>query len=321
MRGVMKKILASICVALLTMSVVSCGSSNNASGTAPANNATGATTSTETKTNEKDSSSAEQKEETSTKETAVQFESFTPIDNDECSVIIKDIDPKNTWGYTVKAELENKSTDKTYMFSVETASINGVEADPLFATEVAPGKKSNNDISFTDSSLKEAGITDVTDIEIVFRVYDTNDWSAADVAKETFHVYPLGEDKATTFVRETKDTDEILVDNEQFTVLITDKVKDPIWGYTLKLFIENKTDTTIMVAVEEASVNGYMADPFFAKSVYSGKCAFTSMSWSDTTLKENGITDIENIEFRLHIYNSNDFSAGDFFNEVVSVNP
>lgn len=45
------------------------------------------------------------------------------------------------WGYTLKAQLENKSTEKTYMFSVESASINGVQCDPMFASEVAAGKR------------------------------------------------------------------------------------------------------------------------------------------------------------------------------------
>lgn len=50
------------------------------------------------------------------------------------------------WGYTLKAQLENKSTEKTYMFSVESASINGVQCDPMFASEVAAGKKANEEI-------------------------------------------------------------------------------------------------------------------------------------------------------------------------------
>lgn len=43
-------------------------------------------------------------------------------------------------GLYLKALLENKSAEKTYMFSVETAAINGVQCDPFFATEVAAAK-------------------------------------------------------------------------------------------------------------------------------------------------------------------------------------
>lgn len=58
-------------------------------------------------------------------------------------------------GYTLKAQLENKSTEKTYMFSVESASINGVQCDPMFASEVAAGKKANEEINFSTDTLEE----------------------------------------------------------------------------------------------------------------------------------------------------------------------
>ena len=97
--------------------------------------------------------------------------------------------------------------------------------------------------------------------------------------------------------------------------------EDEIWGYTVKLFLLNKNVNNAMFSVEEASVNGYMADPFFAQTVYSGMCAFASMSWSDTTLEENGITAIEEIEFNLRVYNDDDWFEDDWMNETVTLNP
>ena len=321
----MKKVLASLLVALVMMSFVACGSSNTPTNTTPADNNTASTgESTQAKNTESETqgeTTTPAPEETIAAASEVSFESFTPIDNNECAVTIKDLDPNNMWGYTIKVGLENKSSDKTYMFSVTTASVNGVVADPFFATEVAPGKKANEDISFTDSSLTENGIKDYTDIEIVFRVYDSNDWSADDVANEAFHIYPYGEDKATVFVRDPQPSDQILVDDDNVTVTIIGKEYDPIWGYTLKLFAVNKTDTEIMVSVDEASVNGYMADPFFATSIPAGKCEFTSMSWSNSTLEENEITEIEEIEFKLRVYDSKNWNASDFFNDVITITP
>lgn len=117
------------------------------------------------------------------------------------------------WGYTLKAQLENKSTEKTYMFSVESASINGVQCDPMFASEVAAGKKANEEINFSTDTLEENGIVEYTDIELTFKVYDSNDWSADPVGKETIHVYPYGEENAVAFVREAQATDNVIIDN------------------------------------------------------------------------------------------------------------
>ena len=251
----------------------------------------------------------------------ITFKELTMIDNEACIVKISDIDPDNMWGFTLKANLENKSQDKTYMFAVQSAAVNGVQSDPLFAKEVAPGKKANEDIIFMDSALQENEIGAFTDIELTIRVYDSNDWLAEEAALETVHIYPYGEDKASTFTRELQPTDQLLIDNEYATAIVTGYTEDSIWGYTVNLFLVNKSDKEVMFSVKDASVNGYMADPFFAKAVTAGKCAFGSMSWSDSTLEENSIAEIEEIEFTLRIYDNNDWLAEAFAEENIILNP
>lgn len=159
------------------------------------------------------SSQNEESTENDNTENQIVFEEVVAIDNAECAVKITEIDPDNMWGYTLKAQLENKSTEKTYMFSVESASINGVQCDPMFASEVAAGKKANEEINFSTDTLEENGIVEYTDIELTFKVYDSNDWSADPVGKETIHVYPYGEENAVAFVREAQATDNVIIDN------------------------------------------------------------------------------------------------------------
>lgn len=256
-----------------------------------------------------------------TEKNEITFTQLVAVDNEECAIKITGIDPENFWGYAVKVQLENKSADKTYMFSVESAAINGVECDPLFATEVSAGKKANEEITFFDSEFEEIDIGDYTDIELTFRVYDSKDWLADEVAIETVHVYPYGEDKAVTFVRAAQASDTIIMDNEYATAIVTGYSKDEIWGYSVNLFLVNKTDKEVMFSVGDASINGYMADPFFATSVNSGKCAFKSITWFNSTLEDNGIAEIEEIEFQLTVDDANDWFADDFANEKVILNP
>lgn len=253
-------------------------------------------------------------------ENEITFTEMVAIENEACTVKITGIDADNMWGYTIKALLENKSADKTYMFSVENAAINGVRCDPFFASEVAAGKKSNTDIIFTDNGLEENGITEYTDIELTFRVYDSNNWTADAVAKETIHIYPYGEDKAIKFVREAQDSDNVIIDNDYVTAIVTGYEKDDVWGYTIDLFLLNKTDKNVMFSVDEASVNGFMADPFYATSVSAGKCAFSSMVWSDAILEENSITEVETIEFKFRAYDEDNWFGDDFANETITLN-
>ncbi len=248
------------------------------------------------------------------------FQGLTAVDNDECVIKITGIDANGFWGYTLNVTLENKSADKTYMFAVQSAAIDGVQCDPFFASEVAPGKKAVEKITFNDNTLNEIGLK-CTDFELTFRVHDSNDWTADEVALETVHVYPYGEEKAETFVRKPQDADNVIIDNEYVTVTVIGYEKDNIWGYGVKLFLQNKTDVEVMFGIDEASVNGYMIDPFWANSVISGKCAYSTVHWSDTALAENGITSIEDIEFVLRARNSEELTADYFAKETISLHP
>lgn len=290
---------------------------------------TNATTQANNKTTEATSKKDSNQESTSNKETEVQtetqvnvsFEEMTVVDNEECSIIISQIEPDNMWGYTIKVKLENKSTDKEYMFSVQSAAINGVQSDPFFASSVSAGKKSNDTIQFSKSSLKGNDIGEFTDIELTFRVHDNNDWTADEVAKETIRIYPYGEENSVLYVREPKETDTIIIDNEYVKATVIGYEEDSIWGYTVNLFLENKTDKEVMFSIDEVSVNGYMADPFFADSVIPGKSAFSSISWSKNTFTENSISKVEEIEFIFKAYDNSDWLADPFANENITLKP
>lgn len=263
-----------------------------------------------------DSTQKETDESIETVTPEINFEEITVIDNEQCTIIITSVEPGNK-KCTLKALLENKSSDKTYMFAVENAFVNGVDSDPMFATEVAAGKKSNKTIDFTSNY----DIGDFTDIEITFRVYDSNDWSADNVGNDTIHIYPYGEENAIIFERKPQDTDNIIADNEYVKIIVTGIEPDEIWGYTVNLFLINKSDKEVMFSVDDASVNGYMIDPFYATSVMPGKCKFSSMSWSANSLEENGISEVEIIEFLLRAHDNSNFMGEDFINEVITLTP
>lgn len=253
--------------------------------------------------------------------TPVDFQEIVVLDNDQCTIKITGIDPDNRWGYTLKAYFENKTDNQDYLFSVDGASVNGVEADPFFAAEVAVGEKVNEDITFDDDLLSANGVKDFTDIKLTFGVYDEDDWSADVVAKATAHVYPYGEDHATQFVREAQADDQILMDNENVTLIATGNRMDETFGYTVDFYMVNKTDRNLTFSTDDVSVNGLMIDPMFLEDVHAGNCAFGTMEWMETDLEDNGITDVEEIEFTLYVYDMDDWSADDLVEETIKFNP
>ena len=304
----MKKITSILIVVIMIFSFCACGELST-------------TTNPEGSTSQNNSGKETKDNETEKTVDKITFTELVAVDNSECSIKITGIEEDSISGFTLKAQLENKSTDKTYMFSVITASVNGVEFNPFFAYEVAAGKKSNEKMTFSDKKLGGNNVGDFTDIELTFSVHDSKDFTADDVAEETVHIYPYGEEKAVKFERESQSTDVIVLDNEYVTVIVTGYTNDDIWGYSANVFFVNKTDKNLKFSVAEASVNGFMADPFFATSLSAGKCSFNSITWSKTVLEENDITDVEKIEFKLRVYDSENWLGDDISNATVTLNP
>ena len=113
----------------------------------------------------------------------------------------------------------------------------------------------------------------------------------------------------------------VLVDNEQFTVKITGIDPKGFWGYTLKVFIDNKTDKELMFSTDDVSVNGFMCDPFWAVSVAAGKKANEEISFSEGDFEKNGIKTVEEIVFTLSVYDSNDILADNLLEQTFTVKP
>ena len=76
-----------------------------------------------------------------------------------------------------------------------------------------------------------------------------------------------------------------------------------------------------MFSSDDVSVNGFMCDPFWATSVAAGKAAFSSMDWMASSFEENGITEVEEIEMVLQVYDNENWSANDLFKETVTLTP
>ena len=308
----MKKLIALLLVLVMVLSLAACAKKNENTDDQKAQNQS-------QNKNDDDSQNDDHKLDDSNKN-KIDFDEIVVLDNEECVIKITDIDPDNVMGYALKGYFENKSAERTYMFSVDSATINGIQCDPYFATEVAPGKKSNDSIYFFVDLLEMDGIGDFTDIELNFGVYDSEDWLSDPVAQTTVHVYPYGEDKAVEYVREDKDTDVVLIDNEYVKVIAIGTLEDD-WGYNVVLYLQSKSDKNLMISADEVSVNGFMIDPFFGTEVGAGNCGYDEINWSLTELEDNGITDVIKIEFKLYVSDSDDWEADDYAVETIVYHP
>ncbi len=264
-------------------------------------------------------------EETEGEEAAAQSEGedtgeITIIDNDYCSMILTDYSETSD-GISITAEVENKTSDMNIAFEPVSGSVNGAEVIPYYYVAVAAGKKSVDTIGIDKDDIDLYGITDYTDICIRLKAYDNDDWSADYLADETVHIYPYGEDAAVKYERKTQKSDVVMVDNDYVTVVVTGYNPDGMYGYEVELFIVNKTDAAIMVSADNVSVNGYMADPYYASSVPADCCACSTLYWDAEEFEDYDIDNVEEIEMTISAYNDDDWSMDDYFSEIVTLNP
>lgn len=245
----------------------------------------------------------------------------TIADTDLCTFRIVEASEDSFWGFALKVYCENKSSDKSMMFSLRDVSVNGYMADTIFAKEVAAGKKSNDDVSFYD--LEEIGVTVPEEITFTLCVYDNENWGADYFVEETHTIYPTGLNKDTVTIppRKTTATEHTIIDNDKVSFIILEAGTDDIWGYTLYCYLENKTDKALMFSWNDVSVNGFMIDPYWADEIAPGKKGYAKISFSDSAFEKNSITNVEDIEATLHIYDSSSWGSNDVFNDKISYNP
>lgn len=301
----MKRFLILTVVVLMLFAMVACNSKE------PVNNSTNNTQTEETKA----STEATQPNEGP-------FDGLVAVNNAKCAIKITELDPDNINGYTLKVELENKSSDMACTFRVEKSSVNGVQCVPSFTVEVGPGKKANKEITFSDSFLADFTAEEYTDIELTFWVYAVENFDMVDIANETVHVYPFGASKATKFERPTQDSDKVIVDNDKVTVIVTGYENDETAEYSVNLFLVNKLNEEVVFKFDNASINGFTDNAFYATSVSAKNCAFSKIFWSADVLQKNGIESVEEIAFLLRAFGYDDwFDEDDLVNMNVTLNP
>lgn len=147
------------------------------------------TTETTTSTEATKTTVGEVTQETTPEETKKEFQEKVYVDDENCTFKITGVEEDSIWGYTLKAYIENK-TDKTLMFSWDGVSVNGFMCDPFWASEVQPGKKAIQDISFSEDSFSELGIENVESIDFTLSVTDSDDWEVPPYVNEAFTFNP-----------------------------------------------------------------------------------------------------------------------------------
>jgi energy-coupling factor transporter ATP-binding protein EcfA2 len=112
----------------------------------------------------------------------------------------------------------------------------------------------------------------------------------------------------------TESGQEIL---EEHSVLTEDGIRivgkyvdeNSIWGASVLLYIDNDSGKNVTVQADDMSINGFMVTPFFSSSVYNGRMSIDGITILSSDLEKNGITSVDEIELKFHIFNTDTFET------------
>jgi len=242
------------------------------------------------------------------------------LDNEYATVTITDLQFDSEQNYNMTIFTVNK-TDKKIMFSLDDVSVNGVMCDPMWASEIAPGKMSLDTGVFKQEELAKIGIEDVTQIEFRLQAEDTAIWDGNCMIDEACTLYPAGKENATVQLRQPQSTDIVLVDNEFATVIVTGYDPNGKWGYNMNVYLVNKTDKELAFGVSNEAINGKEIKTYWTAQLPAGKVCYSEVVWETFELQDKGISKVEKIDITFCAHHTDNWFADYLFEEADTLNP
>lgn len=276
----MKKVLSLAIVAVLILAMTGCGATNSAN---PPANVSGNDTPAPA--------------EVTITETLL-------VDESGIKITAKSLSNDGLFGPELKLLIENES-GKNLTVQSRNTSVNGYMIEPMLSTDVATGKKANDTLVFSSSDLETCGITTIADMEFSFHIFTTDDW-------ETYldtDPIQLNTSAAATYEYTYDDSGDIAYEKDGIKIVVKGLSQDELLGPSIVVYIENTGKKNITVQTREVSINGYMVEPIFSCDVVVGKHAVDTITFLDSELEENEITEIETVDLTFHIFDADSWTT------------
>ena len=241
--------------------------------------------------------------ENSSSKADVSIDESVIVDQDGIKIIATEYVSDSIMGDGIKLLVENNS-DKDYTVGCDALIVNDYMITDLFVSEIAAGKKANETMYLSSSSLSAAGIENVGKIEMYFHAYDS----------ELNYLFKNVYTELHTSEFDNMDTTPndagIELYNENGIKIVGKTVdEDSFWGTAILLYTENTSGKNVGISVDDMSINGFMMSPFFSTTVYDGKKSIDEITVFSSDLEANGIESIEDVELKFHIYDADSYST------------
>lgn len=212
---------------------------------------------------------------------------------------------------TVMTVTAVNKTNMTVYMRLMNLSVNSFMFETLPTVVLEPGEQREAQYTLTEEELEYNGIREITDVQFNLWVYDSEDFKTPDVA-DGLCVYAVTE--PTHPVRESQDTDQVLVEDKRYSVTVTsvtvgEKVE-------LAVHLQNFSDKELLFISPYGTVNGNVEDPLWAYNVSGGKQRNTVMTFPLDALEGAELTELV---VAIQIGDHQDWSIGAYFYKAFSV--
>ena len=241
--------------------------------------------------------------ESSSSKADVSIDESVIVDQDGIKITATEYVSDSIMGDGIKLLVENNS-DKDYTVGCDALIVNDYMITDLFVSEIAAGKKANETMYLSSSSLSAAGIENVGKIEMYFHAYDSElNYLFKNVYTE-LHTSEFDNMDTTP-----NDAGTELYNENGIKIVGKTVDEDSFWGTAILLYTENTSGKNVGISVDDMSINGFMMSPFFSTTVYDGKKSIDEITVFSSDLEANGIESIEDVELKFHIYDADSYST------------
>jgi len=229
----------------------------------------------------------------------VSLEEQLIFEKDGVRITVKGLASDDFWGPGVKVLVENNSPQNITV-QTRNCSVNGLMQEPIFSCDVAAGKKANDTIQFTDAQLETAQISVISNIEFSLHIFNSDTWD--DIMNSDIVTLNTS---ATGYVQTYNDKGFTVVDTGNINIIVQKlNSADSFWGSDVYVYAENNTDADLTIQTRDVSINGFMVEPIFSCDIAAGKKAYDTITFMETDLQDNSITDITELELKFSIFDS-----------------
>ncbi len=232
------------------------------------------------------------------------------VENDSFVILVEDIDVNDFLGPTAKIYVENKS-DKDLLFVADNAVADGVNVEATLYVTLEAGKSCYDELYISDPIPDGEEPLKFTDIAVNVTVREEDNYTDP-AMEEVLRIYPNGEGNTELYVRQSKDTDVVLLDNEYVTIYLLSDEADETWGYSASLYMVSKTDLDLEFTCDEAIVDGAEASASISEMLSGNCCCFADLYFYDEDFE--ALTKADEISMTIEAR-----EAGDWFGDAVFV--